>query len=433
MKGLSVFQIVLMATFAALAVGAVLIFAFAVGGSTSTAVGSVKIWGTLDATSFNSVIRQAVENDPRLSLVTYVQKDSATFTTDLTNALASGTGPDLVLLAQDEAYAQASKLTPIPYTSISQSQFQNTFVEAANPFLSSGGVLGVPLSVDPLVLYWNKDMLSTAGFAQAPQYWDELYDMATHITHRDDSGNISKSLIGFGEYANVQNAKDILSMLILQAGGTITGRESDTGNIVSAISPKTGDATQATPSALRFYTEFADPSKADYTWNRSLANSRQAFAAGDVALYIGYASEKPLIKSMNPNLNFAPAPVPQMRNGPRATDMGRVYAFVVPRTSSNPTGAITVESVLTATDVSLSISTALGIPSARRDVLALKAQGDTDLFNRQAIIARSWIDPDPVKTEPIFRDMIENTTSGTMLLSEAVQRADQEMQQLLSQ
>ena len=136
---------------------------------------------------------------------------------------------------------------------------------------------------------------------------------------------------------------------------------------------------------------------------------------------------------MNPNLNFAPAPVPQVRNGSRATDMGRVYAFVVPRTSSNPTGAITVESVLTATDVSLSISTALGIPSARRDVLAMKAQGDTDLFNRQAIIARSWIDPDPVKTEPIFRDMIENTTSGTMLLSEAVQRADQEMQQLLSQ
>lgn len=433
MKGLSVFQIVLVATFGALAIAAVLIFAFAVGGTANTSVGTVKIWGTLNATAFNSVIRQAVENDARLSLVSYEQKDSATFTVELTNALASGSGPDLVLLAQEDAYAQASKLIPIPYTSISKSQFQNTFVEAANPFLGSGGVLGVPLAVDPLILYWNKDMLSTAGFPQPPQYWDQLYDMAIQITKRNESGSVTKSLIAFGEYANVQNAKAILSMLILQAGGNITGRENDTGNVVSAISPRTGDATQATPSALRFYTEFADPSKADYTWNRSLPNSRQAFAAGDTALYIGYASEMALIKSMNPNLNFAPAPVPQIRNGARSTNVGRVYAFVIPRTSANATGASIVESVLTAADISALISTALNIPSARRDVLAIRTQSDLDLFNKQAIISRSWIDPNPAKTEPIFRDMIQNTTSGAVLLSEAVQRADQEMQQLLSQ
>ncbi|MDB5238133.1 MAG: hypothetical protein JWM46_403 [Candidatus Kaiserbacteria bacterium] len=434
MKGLSVFQIVLVAVFGALAIAAVLIFAFAVGGNTSTSVGAVKIWGTVSDTAFNSVIRQATETNAQLSLVTYIHKDPDTFISDLTNALASGTGPDLVLLPQDAAYAQANKLIPIPYTTISKSQFQNTFVEAANPFLATSGVLGVPLLVDPLVLYWNKDMLATGGIAQPPQYWDQLYDMAAQITKRDQSsGSIIKSLIDFGEYSNVQNAKDVISMLILQAGGMITGRESDTGAIVSSLAPKTGDATQATPAAVRFYTEFADPSKPDYSWSRSLGNSRQEFAAGDLALYVGYASELPLIKAMNPNLNFSPAPIPQIRNGPRSTNFGRVYAFVIPKTSSNPTGASIVESVLTAADLSTLLSTGLGIPSARRDVLAAKAVGDFALFNKQAIIARSWVDPDPTKTAQIFRDMIENTTSGASLLSEAVQRADQEMQQLLSQ
>ena len=430
MKDLSVFQIVLLATFGAIAIAAVLIFAFAVGSNTSSSTGPVQIWGTLDDGAFNTVIRQTVETDTRLSQVMYVKKDADTFISDVTNALASGTGPDLILLTQDYAYSEASKLIPIPYTSLSQTQFQNTFVEAANPFLDANGVLGIPLAVDPLVLYWNKDLLSTAGYAKPPKYWDELYDMARTITKRSDSGSITKSAIPFGEYVNVDNAKDILSLLIMQAGGSITLRDT-TGRLVPALSPKTGDPTQATPSALRFYTEFADSSKDDYTWNRSLPESRQAFAAGDVGLYIGYASEQPLILRMNPNLNFAAAPVPQIRGSAKSLDVGRTYAFVTPRTSANPTGAVTVAYILASTDTSKALSTALGIPSARRDALALPAQGDDDLFNKLAIITRSWVDPNPGKTDQVFRAMIENTTSGATLLSEAVTRAEQELENIL--
>lgn len=430
MKGLSIFQTVLLAVFGALAIAAVLIFALAVGGGNSSTVGSVSVWGTLDQTAFTTVIRAAAEANPSLMQVTYTQKDASTFIQDLTDALASGKGPDLVLLPQSAAYQEATKLLPIPYTSLSQSQFQNTFVDAANPFLAESGVLGIPLLVDPLVLYWNKDLLATNGFAKPPVYWDELYDMSRKITRRADTGEITKSTIPFGEYVNYGNAKDVLSMLIEQAGGRITTRD-QSGKIVPAISPRTGDPTQATASALRFYTEFADPSKDDYTWNRARPDARQSFAAGDLALYIGYASEEPLLSRMNPNLNFAAAPVPQIRGGAASVDFGTAYALSVPRTSGNPTGAVTVAYLLASTGVSKQLSIALGIPSARRDVLSQPAQGDDDLFNRQAIISRTWVDPDPVKTAGIFRDMIENTTSGAMLLTEAVQRADLEMEHIL--
>lgn len=430
MRTLSVFQIVLIATFGAVAVAAVLIFAFAVGGNTSTSTGPVQIWGTLDAVAFNTVIRQAVETDVRLAQVSYVQKDEATFVTDVTNALASGQGPDLILLRQDYAYSEAAKLIPVPYASLSETQFRSTFVESANPFLSENGVLGIPIAVDPLVLYSNRDLLSSAGFAKPPQYWDELYDMARNITKRDNGGKITKSALAFGEYVNVDNAKDILALLIMQAGGSITARDS-AGHVVPALSPKTGDPTQATPSALRFYTEFADPSKDDYTWNRSMPDARQAFAAGDLALYVGYASEQPLILRMNPNLNFAVSPVPQIRGAARTLDTGRVYALSTPRSSANPTGAFTVAYALAASGISKNLSIALGIPSARRDVLAQSAQGDDDLFNKQAIISRAWIDPDPAKTDAMFRAMIEDTTSGASLLSEAVTRAELELEHIL--
>ena len=430
MKKMSLFQIILVSVFGAVAVAAVLVFALAVGGSSSTSVGAVQIWGTLDETAFNTVIRQTLETDTRLSQVVYVQKPEGTYINELTNALAAGKGPDLFLLRQDYVYLEAPKLVPIPSASLSVTQFQNTFVEAANPFIAESGILAIPLSVDPLVLYWNKDLMSSSGYAKPPQYWDELYDMARTITKRNTAGSITKSAISFGEYSNVTNAKDIMSLLILQAGGLITTRD-QAGKVIPAISPRTGDTTQATPSALRFFTEFSDPSKDDYTWSRSRPQSQQSFAAGDVALYIGYASEQPLINSLNPNLNFSVAAIPQIRGAATSINTGRAYGFSVPRTSSNPSGAFTVAYILAATGVSQSLSLALGMPSARRDVLSLPAQGDDQLFNKQAIIARTWVDPDPAQTATIFRGMIENTTSGATLLTEAVQRADQEMAHLL--
>jgi ABC-type glycerol-3-phosphate transport system substrate-binding protein len=428
--GLSVFQVVLMAVFGALAIAAVLIFAFAVGNTGGNAVGAVQIWGTLDQAAFTTVIRQAAEADPSLSQVVYTQKDPATFDRDLTNALASGTGPDLFLLREDHAILDAPKILPIPYENLSATQFGNVWVEAGAPYLSDGGVLGVPMLVDPLVLYWNRDLFASAGLATPPRFWDELSGIAQKITKRTDAGSIEKSAVAFGEYANVDHAKEILAALILQAGGAITARDS-TGRLTPALSPRTGETNLATENALRFYTQFADPSKDDYSWSRALPSSREAFSAGDLALYVGYASEQPLLARTNPNLNFAVAQLPQIRGAARLTTTGRVYALAAPRSGKNPTGAVTAAFLLAGSGITRDLSVALGIPSARRDVLALPASGEDDLYNNSAIIARSWLDPDPDETARIFRGMIEDTTTGSARFSDAVQRADQELAQLL--
>ena len=71
----------------------------------------------------------------------------------------------------------AGKVAVIPFSALSQSQFENAFIEAAAPYIGQGGVLGIPISADPLVLYWNKDMLASGGFSQPPQYWDQLFEL----------------------------------------------------------------------------------------------------------------------------------------------------------------------------------------------------------------------------------------------------------------
>jgi hypothetical protein len=254
--------------------------------------------------------------------------------------------------------------------------------------------------------------------------------MARRITVRSASGSLSKSAIDFGEYDNVPNAKSILSLLIMQAGGQVTTKSTE-GKLIPAILPKAAGAVQSTLSALRFYTEFSDPSKEDYTWSKGFVDAQQSFAVGDLALYIGHASEAPLLSRMNPNLNYAIAPVPQIRGASAAIDTGYVYGFAVPRAAKNPAGALTVAALLSGPAVSKPLSIALGIPSARRDILSQPAQGNDDLFNKQAIISRNWTDPDPVKTEDIFRAMIEDTVSGAALITEAVQHADQQLAHIL--
>ncbi|TSC86482.1 MAG: sugar ABC transporter periplasmic protein [Parcubacteria group bacterium Gr01-1014_8] len=431
MTKLSFFQIVVLSSFGALAIAGVMIFAFVVGGSGGEGIGEVKIWGTLDAGAFATILRQLAEEDTRMKAVTYTQKDQSTFDRDVTNALASGAGPDLFVLRSDFAEKEAAKVSAIPYALFSEEQFQNTFIEAANVYMGPEGVRAVPLVVDPLVLYWNRDMLASSGFAKPPVFWDELFDMATKMTKKDDTNSIIKSTIALGEHQNVDHAKEILSLLIMQAQGRITQRDG-TGKLQTALVARAGDVQQPTESALRYYTEFANPIKAHYTWNRALRESRSAFASGDLALYIGLASEEPLVRRINPNLNFAIAPVPQIRGGARSLNVGHVYAFAVPKAAKNLQGALTVAYTLASMDTSKLFSKALGMPSARRDVLAEPATGNDDLFNKQAILARAWVDPDPEKTDVIFRDMIQSVTSGSARLGEAIQRADKTMSDLLS-
>lgn len=445
----SPFQIVLLAVFGALAVAGVLIFALVVSGGNSSAVGPVTLWGTFDDARVTAVLRAAAETDDRLSNVTYVRKDPATYETDLVNALASGTGPDLFFIRDDRAVFDGAKTIHIPFSSLSETQFKNTFLDAARPFVASDGVVAVPLVADPLVLFWNKDFLAAAGMTAPPRYWDEFIAVGKRLTQQSDAGVIKQSAVALGEYDNIDNAQDILSALILQAGGAITVAD-NTGKLYSGLAPQQGSTGQPSLSALRFYTQFADPSQDDYSWNRSLPESRTAFAQGSVALYIGHASESSLIASTNPNLNYAMAPMPQVRDA-RPLNVATVYGLAVPRTAKNPLGGRTIAYILSSPAISQGFATVFNMATALRGVLSQatdvsKAQAspgtlqgllasapasDRDLVNNQAYIASYWLNPDPDATAQIFRAMIEDTVSGASKPQDSLSRADKALNQLL--
>jgi ABC-type glycerol-3-phosphate transport system substrate-binding protein len=448
------FQIILMSVFGASAIVGVLVFAILTSTGTQSTIGPVVIWGTFDSKSISQIIQDSSNGDANLALVTYVQKDQATYEADLTRALASGNGPDLFIMSQDQAITDASEVSLIPYTEVSPSQYQNLFISATSPFMLHDGIVALPFIADPLVLFWNKDLLGSAGVTEAPKFWSQLFTTPMQsLTTKDDSGTLTQNLIALGEYGNIDHAKDILATLIMQVGGAITTRDPTTGDLTGSLGKAdTSGSLEGTPaeSALRFYTEFSDPSKNYYSWNRAQPLASMAFAHGTSALYIGYASEQSEIEKINPNLKFAMARIPQSGSTQGPITTARVYAIAISRNSRNIVGAKTIAYTLVSAPFSNAIANSYGMVSPRRDVLtpstikaaptsvdpkvnAARAAAfasstpDEDVITQSAIIAQGWSDPDPLKTNEIFRAMIEDTTSGAILLAEAIGRANSQL------
>ncbi|MEK7109066.1 MAG: extracellular solute-binding protein [Patescibacteria group bacterium] len=426
MKSVSAFQIIVITVFVVLTIAGVGVFAAFGGISGGTSVGAVTIWGTQDAQAIDGVLQTLRTNDKSFQEVTYVQADPVKYQASLVNAIASGRSPDLFMMSVEQMGVFADKIITVPYNKVSQSTYTNSYIDEANVFLNSAGAWALPFTVDPLVMYFNRDLLSSAGVSTAPRYWNELLSLAPKITSLDSSQNVRRSAVALGTWSNVNNAKAILSSLFMQAGDPIVGRD-EQGNLASVFgSAPPGAAENPAQSALRFYTEFANPSKTSYSWNRSLPTSVQAFVGGDLAIYFGFASELGTIAKQNPNLHFGVALLPQLQGSSVQVTYGLLTGLAIPRSARNPQGALVIAQKLSSQAAAQALAVSTGLPPVRRDVaLDTSANAAAQVFVQSGLIARGWFDPNQGATDGIFKAMIESVTTGKSDPAQAVSDAAQ--------
>lgn len=426
------FQIILLAIFGFFAVLAVIIFSgvLPIGKGASEISGSVLVWGTIRQDAITPSIEALREKNQNI-VVAYVEKSPATFDREFVEALASGRGPDLFFLPQDYILKYEDKIFPIPYTTISARDFKNTYIEESELYLSPSGILGLPITIDPMVMYWNRDMFSSAGISKEPQYWDEFLTEASALTKKDNAQNIIKSAVGLGEFQNISHAKDILITLLLQLGNRIVIRDTD-GNPKIVFSEAPNPEIRPADTVFRFFTQFADPAKPTYSWNRSLPSSRESFVSERLATYFGYASEILELRNKNPHLNFDVASIPQPRENQTKINFGRIQAIAITRTSKNPALAFNVAYSMAGADFAGPLSAKLYLPPARRDLISVKpADPYLKIFYDAALTSRGWLDPSPDVTNRIFESAIGNIASGKFGVSEATSFAGDELAKIL--
>ncbi len=83
-------------------------------------------------------------------------------------------------------------------------------------------------------------------------------------------------------------------------------------------------------------------------------------------------------------------------------------------------------------DFASSLTKALGLAPARRDLLGVKqTDAYTPTFYNSALFARSWLDPSSDDTDNIFRRMIDSVLSNSMKPEDAISDANNKLNLLL--
>lgn len=392
--------------------------------------GNYIIWGTLRADGIRSFLDTFATDNLDLK-INYISKDPSTFSLELSDAIANGIGPDLILFSQEDILQNRGKLLVIPYANFSERTFRDTYIEEANLFLLPDGIVGFPIAVDPIVMYYNKSLFENAGYSTPPKTWDVLSRITPSLTKKRNDLVITQSAIPFGVYGNLDNAKDILSLLFIQAGEPIVAKQDRGFN--ATLGYDSGSESSPAQSALEFFTQFSNPLSQAYTWNRAQIPARDAFISESLVMYLGYASELPIIADKNPNLNFDITKVPQIPDARINMTFGKIYGLGVIKGGKNPQGALSVATLLSSKEAVSGITEALSVETplapARRDLIGTPPETSYGpVIYSSGLMARGWYDPGDYFTNPIMAELVDDVVRGASTVLEALSKARSRLQ-----
>lgn len=365
--------------------------------------------------------------------VVYTRKNIETYEDELVDALAEGRGPDIFSIHNDWLPKHQAKLEPAPAEVFGLRQYRETFLAVASAdFVAEDQIYAVPLAVDVLALYYNQDILSSAGTARPPATWQEVVGLTAKLTRQDSLGNFQRSAVALGTADNINRVPDILALLMLQNGTSFYSPDGGQSTLDQTIPDVSGVSFSPGARALEFYTQFANPAKVTYTWNNRSNNSIEAFSGGQVAMILGYAYLRPILEAKAPFLNYGIAPVPQIDVKQNRINFANYWAESVSKQSKHAKAAWEFLKFITSKEVLPKFYEVQKQVSSRVDLVEGQiADPDIGVFAENALSARGFRKPDSAAVETIFLQMINDVILRNTLPVEAVKAATQKINLLL--
>lgn len=403
---------------------------------------ALTMWGVFDeSVVWEDFLGEFQRRYPRIS-ITYTQVPFDDYEKDLIDALAAERGPDLFYVHHTWLPKFRDKLAPMPQGDewMTFSEYRDAFVDVTvQDFTRARSTIyAVPLSVDTLALYYNKDLLNAAGIADPPRNWEDFRDAVQRLALVDANGAIRRAGAAVGSAHNVNRSTDILALLMAQTFGDVPLVDPQEQRVRFTQSVRSDGAGTFSPGveALRFYTDFANPGLRSYTWNRDQDYSIDAFIEGEAAMMLNYPHHIATVRARAPQMRLGIARAPQPASliaAQRAVDYAGYFGVAVARTddTARAEAAWRFLSYLSEPEFQRAYADATGHIPARRDLLpSLASHPDFGVFAQQALTARSWYQPDNVAVETILADAIESVLDGTPP-HEAIRRAEGQVTVLL--
>lgn len=429
---------------------------------------TLEIWGPLDyRDALNKSITAYRKINPNVAEIRYKIIPVDNYKKELVDALASGQGPDIFFIHNDWLPSFQDKVVAAPQVSpiIKEQEFRNNFVDVAiNDFIEKGKIYAVPLSVNSMGLYYNKDLFNQVGIVSPPITWNEFIQDVKKLTKFDKFNKIIQSGAAIGTTYNINRSTDLLTLLMLQDKTKMI----DDRGVVSfdKVVFNKGKNVSSGENALSFYTQFANATSPNYTWNSQLHYSIDAFAEGTVAMMFNYPWNIKTVQHKAPKLNFAVASVPQIKGNP-AVNIANYWGLAVAKnkiaqsasdkiTITNktrikeawkfltyltikPNGNFTImesgnklgNTIQSDFDPAKDFLQKTGEPAARRDIIEeQKSDSWIGVFAKDNLIAQSWRESNPEAIEGILAEMIDQVNKGQATVKEALKTAAHRVQVL---
>jgi len=424
-----------------------------------------RVWDGPDA--FKEILAKYKELHPFIT-INYRKLRYSEYEQELINALAEDRGPDIFSINNTWLKKYQSKIQPMPATitmaypitkgtikkevipelrttkSITLKEIKNNFVDVvyndivmktvdAKTNQVEEKVYGLPLYVDTLALYYNKDLLNNAGITEPPAFWNtEFQQDVKKMTKQDTKGEIIQSGAALGGSSNIERSSDILSVLMMQNGTVMLD---DSGNVSFNKIPATFKEQKYAPGleALRFYTDFANPAKEVYSWNKNFDNSLNLFTQGKLAMMFGYSYHLAQIRAQAPKLNLGIAKLPQIEGNPQNINFANYWVETVSNKSKYTSEAWDfVQFATRAEQAKLYLNTAKR-PTALRSLINEQIDDmDIGIFAEQVLTAQSWYQgADANAMEKIIGEMIDSVVAGQDKIENIINLGARRVQQTI--
>ncbi len=277
-------------------------------------------------------------------------------------AISGGEGPDLTdnFSTNTAGYASKGILEPLDSYIKKDNYDISDFTKASVESVSyKGKIYALPISVNLMMLFYNKDLLSGVGYNSPPRTDKELLEYAIKLTELDASGNIK--VLGFPDFPTVYYPINMSYAL----GGDF---QDSNGN----LTPDNEGSRRALNLIVNYRKKFGVDKVLAINSSGGYLSASDPFVAGKQALRIdGPWFGNTVRNVLKVKLNYGVAPLPYPEGHPELAMGGVVNAsmFFIPSNAKNKEGAWKFLSWLHKKEQMVYLSRKMGWVPARKSAL----------------------------------------------------------------
>lgn len=417
----------------------------------TTGLRNLDLWVLYDDTdAFREQIQAFQSNMPGVAVRVKKFTNIDEYEDLIVNEIAQGEGPDVFMVQNSWMPKHYKKLLPLPLDQpvvMNADLFRQTYFQAAaDDLIIDNQVYGMPLAIDNLAVFYNKqhfrDLIATSDAPGA--LWENIQEQVTQLTKKNNSPErFALSGIAMGRADNISSAVDILYGLMEEFGVQFYDEKEERATFAV-------DQNGENPGvkALQLFTSFALPSYRNYSWNEYITGFApeekeiNPFVRDKVSMIIGYPYLYNEIELAIQNQQKAGgdhidiedvgvAPFPQLVSSQEATSRdtyASYFPLVVARTTDMPQEAWTLVQYLTSADALQTYHKITHRPTSRKDMVSEEQTEPLfGTFAYQAPFAKSFKIYDDAAYRKVFTDAIQDVVKNIATPQQALNTAQQKI------